>query len=765
MTDFTTLSAVAIVRARDGSSIEDWEEDSGVSADLYLADPDRIRAAVRGLEDAGLSVRGISEVTITFSGTAELMSATFEVAINTDDPANPSWSSTDDTVLSLPVGHHLSAQLSSVRMESAPSPQQRVYQMQKATNDNIMLTDLLVGEVGQTLGSSKYLPERLKKSAAFPGSKELKTSTQASINKWNETLNALPEIKSAKKASEEILGEKDKDYYILYTGRNTWIHIIEPNAGGSPLKWLENYGILGNPHKMLFRSIFNDPSDIYTLDDAWSDSAFHHPCVEVVLNQLWPAINSAQKVITEAKDYYEGLSRTLSGTKNGRFEITTRIAIKIHKLAKDAAQASLRVVPSLSRLQDEGKKNGERIGEDFSLRKSQDKKSDEIQLSAEYEASKLEESANKLDQLSGTHITDLAPFLKQIDSLDGIISNWLLIIQLKLLGDMKKDLGLATSKVADHAQMVAFAINGVTAGSVRAILWGDKDCDVKAESLWSPSLTLKKEGPNIWQNHVLSASYNRKILKKADWPKSYKKMRQELAPSLTDHRRLHVIALGNNSDTPQERGKTRPATCAFLSGSNNVILVGGCEPYFDRDKKVLWRASDATQGYGFKIKSHEFHVPDLCATTKGESGGSMIFPAQDPKFDSNDQSQISMAGEVPKWLTGGGSSQSCPIVAAVAGVVWSKFPELSATQLKNVLLDSAETLQGGEFHFPSGFTTKEQKVTWKHANAQGGDQSRKEGRRRVQLWKAMKMASELYKNNLAQADSQLVRNGKVRDGR
>jgi len=42
-----------------------------------------------------------------------------------------------------------------------------------------------------------------------------------------------------------------------------------------------------------------------------------------------------------------------------------------------------------------------------------------------------------------------------------------------------------------------------------------------------------------------------------------------------------------------------------------------------------------------------------------------------------------------------GTSMACPVVAGIAALVWSYYPELSAEQIKYVLLKSAESLPDG----------------------------------------------------------------------
>ncbi len=159
--DLTWVSATAIVKARDGSSIADWDESSGVPADHYLADPDRIKAAMRAVEDAGLTAGPVGDCTVSFSGTADQVSALFGTALDTTRPDSPAWAGGDD-VLTLPTSQSLAPQLESIRLARVASHLGgRTYGAEYLPSSSVLDTDLLVGEVGQTLRASA--PPRLER--------------------------------------------------------------------------------------------------------------------------------------------------------------------------------------------------------------------------------------------------------------------------------------------------------------------------------------------------------------------------------------------------------------------------------------------------------------------------------------------------------------------------------------------------------------------------------------------------------------------------
>jgi subtilisin family serine protease len=83
---------------------------------------------------------------------------------------------------------------------------------------------------------------------------------------------------------------------------------------------------------------------------------------------------------------------------------------------------------------------------------------------------------------------------------------------------------------------------------------------------------------------------------------------------------------------------------------------------------------------------------------------------------------VDMASLYPdnKYNTGSGTSFASPIVAGVAALVWSYYPELSAVQLKDVLLNSSSRFPRHKVYLPIEYPGKRKKVKFKKLSTTGG---------------------------------------------
>ena len=86
-----------------------------------------------------------------------------------------------------------------------------------------------------------------------------------------------------------------------------------------------------------------------------------------------------------------------------------------------------------------------------------------------------------------------------------------------------------------------------------------------------------------------------------------------------------------------------------------------------------------------------------------------------------------------KYGNASGTSMASPVVAGVAALVWSYYPNLTAIQLKEILLKSAESYKGTEVPVPG---QKDKKVDFKELSKTGGI---------VNAYKALLLAEKMSK--------------------
>lgn len=708
MIDLTSVTATAIVRARDGSSIADWDETSAVPPDLHLADPDRIAAAIDILEGAGLTVAGVGDVTLTFSGTADAVGTVFGNTVVTTDLDHPIWGGTaGGPELTVAAGHRLAAQLATVRLESRPSLE-RTYGLTQATAGEIRPLDLYVGEVGQTLGPAAQLPTRLRVTNPIFQLPAIDTATRRSLADWR------PKLRAAR-----------ADAHAVKRHRRATINIVEGSGGPTVRSLLQDYNILGDP-PLSVRSASADPRDIYHLPKGWI--TYRGPMAEAVLEWLIPAESEARSKVNDVTARYLAFLADQSDAK------TTQLR---QALAQMVA-ASTTVANHLDYLK----------AKRFVLRLPTNTAAPGDEDLSGVDTARLRAVATALGTL-GTgpvgNFNQIPAAHAEAVTILSTVRAVLRVLQPRLLADRAS----ALQQSDYHAQMVAWAVNGVTLGSVPATLRGSGLSD---SYFWDPRFDTSsaQRGEQDWPNNVLSASWGTDVATGATWSQHRAWFLQARTISLAESRTLHVIAVGNkNQDAP-----TRPSNNAFLAGAANVILVGGCEPAVEHGQ-VVWKATEATQGFAYRIGSTTHHVPDICATTKGDNGGSMIYPG---RLGWAGASAAAGIGADITWLTGGGSSLSCPIVAAVAGLVWTAFPELSAPELKRLLVSAAAPLEGGAFHYPAGFTPQElSSVVVAGSNQAGpGAGANRHPAGRVHLWDAYAEADRIYRQRFSSFDPRLL---------
>ena len=91
-----------------------------------------------------------------------------------------------------------------------------------------------------------------------------------------------------------------------------------------------------------------------------------------------------------------------------------------------------------------------------------------------------------------------------------------------------------------------------------------------------------------------------------------------------------------------------------------------------------------------------------------------------------------------KYEIADGTSFSAPVVAGVAALVLSYYPDLSYTELKNIILESALDYSSTKVYIPSeDYTRKRKKTKFKNLSSTGSI---------VSAYEALKLAKEISNN-------------------
>ena len=98
--------------------------------------------------------------------------------------------------------------------------------------------------------------------------------------------------------------------------------------------------------------------------------------------------------------------------------------------------------------------------------------------------------------------------------------------------------------------------------------------------------------------------------------------------------------------------------------------------------------------------------------------------------------QIKSLAPESKYDTGSGTSYSAPVVSGVAAILLSYFPELTAEQLKSILLKSAVKYPSHIVNKPREYSKKPKKVKFEKLSSTAG---------LVNAYEAIKMAEKLSK--------------------
>jgi subtilisin family serine protease len=84
------------------------------------------------------------------------------------------------------------------------------------------------------------------------------------------------------------------------------------------------------------------------------------------------------------------------------------------------------------------------------------------------------------------------------------------------------------------------------------------------------------------------------------------------------------------------------------------------------------------------------------------------------------RSKNCFTGPDGKYEMGDGTSFSGPVVSGVAALVWSYYPELTAIQLKDILLESSTKYPKAKVYSPDTKSSKRKKVQFATLSRTGG---------------------------------------------
>lgn len=77
-------------------------------------------------------------------------------------------------------------------------------------------------------------------------------------------------------------------------------------------------------------------------------------------------------------------------------------------------------------------------------------------------------------------------------------------------------------------------------------------------------------------------------------------------------------------------------------------------------------------------------------------------------------------GENITYEKGSGTSFSCPVVIGIAALVWSYYPELKASELKNIILRSVVPYKKQTVYCPNIETPEKKKIKFGKLSVTGG---------------------------------------------
>lgn len=638
MTAPSTALAEAVVRSRGGGSVLDWDADGAEPVKAYTAAPDCLLSAAVILEGLGFTVERLDPVSVTFRGPPGAFGTAFGVQLVYTPPAgagpgSEAWrlaGGAGDTGFDVPARTRLGGVLRQVVLLPPP----RSIKALSAFTD-VRPGDLVIGDVGETLGTTT--PARVAQGLAFPtGPAGALQATRAALARWaddplRKQLHEHIDRTRGGRVTTIIAGES-ADPAVPAAFERLWPDPLLPAPEDAR-----------PPERRLAFKIVEADRDVFK-DGSWPQGLPQAALAEGMLRTLYPAWTRTERALDDVR--LAASQRKSLGVAASR--IMLRNSWKV-------AQPNLLALEPLVRTL----LGAAHAGDPFDL----------------VRADQMAEVVGRLDTaLESPAATNAWTLWNTLDAMSRELKGWV-AVQYRYFQKLFEKAG---APIYRHGNMVSYAFLAVSLGAVPVRVHPDKGLiwsAVKRSDRWVFSYSA---GADADHGIVAADVRNHRTVRKA-----------RLTGNQSRHI-LHVLASGNNlapdRDVPSQ-------DAIFAADIDNVLVVGGCEPSGTR-----WLASDATHGYtvrfpaaGLFTRKLELSIPHICATTKGQRGGAVVFP--DPPAERS-------SGRAPEWWTGGGTSVSTPIVAAVCALVWSAFPDLSPRKVKAAVLAGAATLDGGEFHIP-----------------------------------------------------------------
>jgi hypothetical protein len=668
MTGEPYVLATAIVRACDGRSILD--RTAGEPERRFAADPDRMHTAVMALTEAGVTVVGTGRTALWLLATPAAFADAFDVTL-VPDGGGTNWAVRDPTTTQAVTWFD-------VAQGRFAGPLHRVVLTAPATLTAIKRTllstanlprpgDLLLGEVGSTVMPGAP-PRSTTPGAVFPaGGHDLLDRTRDSIAAWlADPLRTSfePASGAVQRGSAPVTLIITEPDGLDSIGR--WFEMLLPHGRGPavPGTWFERRGT---------------------------------PCRTAVTHPV--DLSIAEWMRTSA-----GYCRTIERALKAFQEVCGQVGDELNDLA--TARATLL---------------GQEPGLVGAARSLSDALADQVAFRMP-----LPDGWTTVDPATFTTAAVRALYDPVRDDMDDVVDARVRLAHALALRDafpLATQGGTWATLLEDHVRwltdevgrdnrfhgtMTSYAAMSLAGTAIDVVLAvGD---DFGADQVRA---ILDRQPA---RRHVISMSWTQDgDITDTLWASYRNPIADVLRWSDVDST-LPVAASGNSS-------VPRPGLSAMLFALGDASLtVGGCEP-----AGGVWAGSGAT--HGFALQDARFGpagvtVPQVCATTSGDEGGSLIIP---------------VPSETPEyiwegWGFGGGSSQSTAIVAALCALVWSKFPLLTASQVRNAVVDSAETLTTGTFAQPGRLGTNV---------VPGSDGDANSGRRRARLDSALAAAAAM----------------------
>ncbi len=662
----STVLIEAVVRSRDGRSILDWNpsQHGSESVKTYAPDPTRVKAAIATLEAGGAEVLHVGDFAITFQAPANVVTSTTGASLTPSSSDDGGWELANDESgwFEVPANLALSASVHGVILSQPAQP----YALRNLSNPpDPVGTDLLLGEVGPSLLGP--MPVRLAGPDPVVRS-QLDARSAQSITDWHRgAARYLCAWGSSKPGTPEEAGAVFSHSNPPDLKTLVGVRIVE---SGVP----ENLKPMLTAHRLLDAgnstfAVTGSRANPYALLRALHNSTIATYAQEVsaataLADQLGDAVRKLIDGRQGSSDETEGSVRTNWPQVGNLVEAVCHVLSAVMTILNDD-----QVNDSLAAA---GLANGTDVLRGWTA--EEDRRGDlEVLQPDAFKAA--------TNALKASRPRRIAPLLEDCRRVTDRLKAWLAARQAELLPHRRA----AESSANSHAAMVVFAFQSVLLGTVPLQLVGSGK---KSDSFWTasqPGRRMVSSGSFGVGFRTLSSG---STLSEWDTQWAIEGNLRLRAERIDDPLSLYVLAVGN-----QGNDDNSPSQNLSWSGHDSVLLVGGCEPVplAAQAGAQRWAATEATHGYRYVSPASggfDLTVPDVTAPTQGELGGGVIYP-------------VPVSGDAFKWALGSGSSQSAPIVAAVAALVWQHNPMLTSADVKRAVVNSASRVESGHGFLPT----------------------------------------------------------------